>query len=80
MSEPTAPSTNDRYIAALLRERAGYVARGLKDRIAGVDEQLRQRGHTPPAAATDAALGKGTGAGDAPKGRSSTPPRVTTGD
>jgi hypothetical protein len=36
-------------IDALLYERRGYVARGLNDRIAAVDEQLRLRGVEPPA-------------------------------
>lgn len=31
-------------INALLEERRGYVVRGLKDRVAQVDEQLRSRG------------------------------------
>lgn len=44
------PQTEDPMIAALLRERAGYVTRGLNDRVAQVDEQLAQRGHTPDAA------------------------------
>lgn len=35
----------DPMIAALLRERAGYVTRGLDDRVAQVDEQLKLRGH-----------------------------------
>lgn len=32
------------HIQALLRERAGYVARGLADRVAQVDEQLAHLG------------------------------------
>ncbi|MEU8531589.1 hypothetical protein [Streptomyces parvulus] len=42
MSEP---QTEDTMIAALLREREGLVQRGLDDRVAQVDEQLRLRGH-----------------------------------
>lgn len=42
--------TEDPFIAALLRERVGYVQRGLTDRVAQVDEQLKQRGYTPSAA------------------------------
>ncbi|SEG44847.1 hypothetical protein SAMN04489712_105274 [Thermomonospora echinospora] len=42
------PQTEDPMVAALLRERAGYVQRGLDDRVAAVDEQLKLRGHTPP--------------------------------
>ena len=37
--------TNDPVIAALLREREGYVTRGMDDRVAAVDEQLKLRGH-----------------------------------
>lgn len=41
MSTPT----NDPMIAALLRERAGYLERGLEERVAAVDEQLKVRGY-----------------------------------
>ncbi|MFD7224827.1 hypothetical protein ACFV9P_28065 [Streptomyces sp. NPDC059892] len=41
--------TDDNMAAALLREREGLVQRGLTDRVEQVDEQLRARGHTPPA-------------------------------
>jgi hypothetical protein len=41
------PQTEDTMIAALLREREGLVQRGLKDRVAQVDEQLKLRGYTP---------------------------------
>lgn len=34
-------------VAALVHERAGYVHRGLKGRVAAVDEQLRLRGVSP---------------------------------
>jgi hypothetical protein len=37
------------WVAALLRERAGYAARGLADRLAAVDEQLEAHGYTPEA-------------------------------
>lgn len=37
---------NENMIAALKLERAGYVARGLDDRVAQVDEQLKFYGHT----------------------------------
>lgn len=46
MSEP---QTDDPMVAALLREREGYVSRGMDDRVAQVDEQLKLRGHEPPA-------------------------------
>ncbi len=32
--------TNDAYIAALLRERDGYIARGLGDRVSAVEAEL----------------------------------------
>jgi len=38
---------NENMIAALKRERAGYVARGLDDRVRQVDEQLEHYGYTP---------------------------------
>jgi hypothetical protein len=40
--------TEDTMIAGLLREREGYVQRGLADRVAQVDEQLALRGYTVP--------------------------------
>lgn len=36
---------DENMIAALKRERAGYVARGDDDRVAQVDEQLREYGY-----------------------------------
>jgi len=33
------------YIEALLTERAGYIARGKKDRVKAVDEALREIGY-----------------------------------
>jgi hypothetical protein len=42
-------------IDALLIERAGYVRRGLPDRVAQVDEQLRLRGYDAPAAPDEGA-------------------------
>ncbi|WP_326729715.1 hypothetical protein [Streptomyces phaeochromogenes] len=46
MSEES--QTEDPMVAALLRERAGYVGRdGKEDRVAAVDEQLALRGYTP---------------------------------
>jgi hypothetical protein len=44
------PPTSDPMIAALLRERAGYVTRGLDERVAEVDAQLQARGYTDPQA------------------------------
>lgn len=37
--------TTDPMVAALLRERDGYLRAGKKDRAALVDEQLALRGH-----------------------------------
>lgn len=43
------PQTEDPMIAALLREREGYVGReGKEDRVKAVDEQLALRGYKPP--------------------------------
>lgn len=39
------PDKNEALIAALLRERAGYVQRDLEERIKLVDEQLRLAGY-----------------------------------
>jgi hypothetical protein len=58
-----APQTEDPMVAALLREREGYVGRGMDDRVAQVDEQLRLRGVEPPAVQQ----------GGAPASRSTTP-------
>ena len=38
---------NENMIAALKRERAGYVAHGQDDRVAQVDEQLTRYGYQP---------------------------------
>lgn len=49
--------TDDPMIAALLREREGYVQQGMGDRVAQVDEQLALRGHTAPTGAPEASPG-----------------------
>lgn len=49
--------TDDPMIAALLREREGYVQQGMGDRVAQVDEQLALRGHTTPTEAPEASQG-----------------------
>lgn len=46
--------SNQNMIDALLVERAGYERRGLTDRIAQVDEQLRLHGYEAPARKADA--------------------------
>jgi hypothetical protein len=38
------------YVAALQRERAGYVQRGLDDRVAAVDAELKRLGVSRPEA------------------------------
>jgi|SRR4051812_20653901 hypothetical protein len=53
---------DENMIAALKRERATYIARGLDDRVAQVDDQLKHYGHNP--ATDDTADEKA-----APKGR-----------
>lgn len=53
--------TDDPMIAALLREREGYVQQGMDDRVAQVDEQLALRGHTPPTEAPEASQGSKDG-------------------
>lgn len=66
--------TDDRMIAALLRERDGYLARGQKDRAALVDEQLSLRGYEPPADERPADTGpEADPATAAPRGRGGRP-------
>lgn len=50
---------DENMIAALKRERAGYVARGMDDRVAEVDEQLEHYGYEPAAATDDEGAPKG---------------------
>jgi hypothetical protein len=59
--------TKDPMIAALLRERAGYIAFGKTDRIAAVDAELKRRGYEEPKEA-------------APKKRASREAKQTTAD
>lgn len=42
-------ASDDPMVAALLRERAGYLRTGREDRAALVDEQLAHRGYKDPA-------------------------------
>jgi hypothetical protein len=65
--------TEDTMIAALLREREGYVSRGLDDRVAQVDEQLAYRGYTAPKSDDDKPTAPA--AAKAPASRS-TPPKA----
>lgn len=46
MSEPLS---QDPQVAALLREREGYLARGNTDRVSQVTDALKALGHTDPA-------------------------------
>ena len=55
-------SKNRTMIAALLREREGYVRRDLKDRVRQVDEQLEHYGYQPEPDETSE-----------PRGRTATP-------
>lgn len=58
-------ASTDSMLAALKRERAGYVARGLDDRVAQVDEQIgRLSGDDAPET-------------EEPQGRTATPPQQT---
>lgn len=43
----TIPSAEDAYVAALLRERAGYLAYGRTERAADVDAELKRLGVKP---------------------------------
>jgi hypothetical protein len=61
-----APQTEDPMVAALLREREGYAGRGMDERVAQVDEQLRLRGVDPPTAEKTTAP---TSRSTPPKGR-----------
>ncbi|NUP45350.1 MAG: hypothetical protein HOY76_52070 [Streptomyces sp.] len=63
---PDAPQTEDSMVAALLREREGLVQRGLTDRVAEVDEQLKLRGAEPP---TDDKPSRASSRSTPPKGR-----------
>ncbi|MDX2692955.1 hypothetical protein [Streptomyces ipomoeae] len=53
---------NQTMIAALLREREGYIRRGLDERVRQVDEQLEHHGYEPS-----------PDGNDGPQGRTSTP-------
>lgn len=74
---------DENMIAALKRERAGYVARGLDDRVAEVDEQLEHYGHKPTkdAATDDEGAPKGRTSPESAKQTAATPetPKPSTG-
>ncbi len=71
------PKTEDPMVAALLRERDGYVGReGKEDRVKAVDEQLRLRGYSPDGEALrdDSGAGaSGDGGADKPEAVVQTP-------
>src|SRR5690349_9950305 len=67
-SEPEAQSA-DPMVAALLRERAGLVQRGLDDRVAQVDEQLRLRGYHQPGKKAEQPAGAPVERSTPPRGR-----------
>lgn len=46
---------NDKMIDALLTERAGYERRGMKDRVAQVDKQLKEFGYASKTAPVEVA-------------------------
>lgn len=56
---------SDALIVALQAERAGYVLRGLPDRVAEVDAQLAELGATPPTPAPHAGAVEEAGGGSA---------------
>lgn len=62
---------DENMIAALKRERAGYVARGDTDRVAQVDEELTKYGY-------DGVQDADPNAPVEPKGRTASPGRQTT--
>jgi len=58
-------ASTDNMLAALKRERSGYVSRGLDDRVAQVDEEIaRLQGDATPET-------------EEPQGRTATPPQQT---
>lgn len=62
----TDPKTTDPMIAALLRERAGYVQAHRADRAAQVTAELKRRGYEEPAEAEPEGNENAAGA---PRGR-----------
>ncbi|GII89631.1 hypothetical protein Ssi03_76210 [Sphaerisporangium siamense] len=69
---------DEQMIAALKRERAGYVARGETDRVAEVDEQLKKHGYEQTQDADpNAATPYAPPAPGGPKGRTASAGRQT---
>jgi hypothetical protein len=74
MSKYTTAS-EDLMIAALLREREGYVQFGKKDRVKAVDAELKRLGYEP-----EPEKAKPEPAKQEPKGRAGRESRQTTAD
>jgi hypothetical protein len=72
----TDPQTTDPMIAALLRERAGYLQSHRPERAAQVTAELKRRGYEDPAEVEPQANEDATGA---PRGRRAPGKRSTTG-
>lgn len=53
-------ATEDAVVAGLLTEREGYIARGLDDRVAAVDAELKRLGAAVPKARAAKRPGKET--------------------
>ncbi|WFF07248.1 hypothetical protein O7622_01205 [Micromonospora sp. WMMD1076] len=62
------PTAEETLIAALRRERAGYVQRNLPDRVAAVDAELSRLGVDPAPPAGPTTPPKGAGDGGEPRG------------
>ncbi len=63
-------TNSDAHVAALKRERAGYLARGLEDRAKMVDDELRKYG----------AAEEPKSSGEKPAGRATRQQRQATAD
>lgn len=59
--------SDDPMIAALLREREGYVQKGQKDRVKAVDDDLKRRGHVDKSEPKDREAPKKSTATSKPK-------------
>ncbi|GIH69445.1 hypothetical protein [Sphaerimonospora thailandensis] len=67
----TFAATDETMVAALLREREGYVRHGMADRVAQVDEQLKHYGYEAERDAGPAAVAR------SPRGRNAEGGRQT---
>lgn len=66
---PEEPMSADPMVAALLREREGLAQRGLDERVAQVDEQLRLRGYHRPGKKAEQPAGAPVDRSTPPRGR-----------